>query len=80
MKTAIYIQDGITQLVLTPETNWETTALNEFQPDKPPPTVLRGDFYNCQGGFFRYGNPLSNNCLILVQSPSPIPPHGQETS
>ena len=34
MKTAIYIEDGIVQLVITPETKFEKNALSSFE-EKP---------------------------------------------
>lgn len=52
MKTAIYIEDGDVQLVITPENNWEKNALNSFG-DNVDVRVMRGSFYSCQGGWHR---------------------------
>lgn len=53
MKTAIYIEDGIVQLVITPETEFEKNALNTFR-DKPLEAKLfSGGFYDCRGGWIR---------------------------
>ena len=56
MKTAIYIEDGIVQLVITPETEFEKNALSNFQ-DKPlAATIFAGSFYDCRGGWIRQNN------------------------
>ena len=53
MKTAIYIEDGIVQLVITPETKFEKNSIKIFQ-DKPIEVELfSGSFYNCLGGWIR---------------------------
>ena len=51
MKTAIYIEDGIVQLVITPETDFEKDALSSFQEKKLEAEILSGCFYRCQGGY-----------------------------
>ena len=51
MKTAIYIEDGVVQLVITPETEFEKNALTTFR-DKPLDAKLyAGSFYDCRGGW-----------------------------
>jgi hypothetical protein len=53
MKTAIYIEDGIVQLVITPESDFEKNALTTFR-DKPLDAKLfAGTFYDCRGGWVR---------------------------
>lgn len=53
MKTAIYIEDGVVQLVLTPETDFEKDAMRTFY-DKPLEAKLfQGSFYDCRGGWVR---------------------------
>jgi hypothetical protein len=53
MKTAIYIEDGVVQLVLTPESDFEKSALRSFE-DKPMETkIFAGSFYDCRGGWVR---------------------------
>jgi hypothetical protein len=63
VKTAIYIQDGDVQLVITPENQWEKNALNSFG-DKVDATVMRGSFYACAGGWIRqtscYGDSIND--------------------
>jgi hypothetical protein len=56
MKTAIYIEDGVVQLVLTPENKFEQNALSSFK-GKPMKTSIKlGQFYDCQGGWTRHGS------------------------
>lgn len=53
MKTAIYIEDGVVQLVITPETGFEKNAISGFV-DKPlEVNVFAGSFYDCRGGWVR---------------------------
>ncbi len=52
MKTAIYILEGLTQVVLTPETTWEKTALEGLK-EKVCVEIKRGGFYHCHGGWDR---------------------------
>jgi hypothetical protein len=51
MKTALWMVDGVTQVVLSPETEWERTALRQIQSGKL--TVLSGSFFECRGGYWR---------------------------
>lgn len=56
MKTAIYIEDGIVQLVITPESDFEKNAIKMFE-DKPTKTkIFAGTFYDCRGGWVRQAN------------------------
>lgn len=53
MKTAIYIEDGVVQLVLTPENVFEEKAIRSFE-DKPMDAkIMSGSFYDCRGGWIR---------------------------
>lgn len=53
MKTAIYIEDGVVQLVLTPENSFEKDALASMR-EKPLETkIFHGAFYDCRGGWVR---------------------------
>jgi hypothetical protein len=80
MKTAIYIEDGVVQLVITPETDFEKNALSGFR-DKPLSAQLfAGSFYDCRGGWVRqssYYRPMgmvdnnSDQSLILRTATKP---------
>lgn len=53
MKTAIYIEDGTTQLVLTPETEYEKEIVRSFGKRLNTVKVFEGQFYDCRGGWVR---------------------------
>lgn len=53
MKTAIYIEDGVTQLVLTPETAYEEGIVKAFGDRLSAVHVHSGSFYDCRGGWVR---------------------------
>ena len=53
MKTAIYIEDGVVQLVLTPESDFEKNALTMFQDKRLDVKLFSGSFYDCRGGWAR---------------------------
>lgn len=53
MKTAIYIEDGVTQIVLTPESDWEKKAISQLEQQKFQAALFAGEFYDCRGGWVR---------------------------
>lgn len=53
MKTAIYIEDGTVQLVITPESDFEKAALRSFETRPLEAKVFAGTFYDCRGGWVR---------------------------
>ncbi len=53
MKTAIYIEDGTVQLVITPETKFEKNALTGFEEKPLEVKIFAGSFYDCRGGWVR---------------------------
>ena len=64
MKTAIYIEDGLTQLVLTPETDFEKGVIGKIDRGKQGVGLHKGSFYYWQGGWVREGS--DDNSLIIV--------------
>lgn len=56
MKTSIYIEDGYTQVVLTPENDFEKTALDHIRSASSFDVKL-GAFYSCRGGWVRHRSP-----------------------
>jgi len=64
MKTAIYIEDGREQIVLTPETDMEKTVLAKMGKPGRDLIIARGSFYRCQGGWTRQG--ASDDSVIIV--------------
>ena len=75
MKTAIYIEDGVVQLVLTPENDFEKNALSSFDGKETTTEIFIGGFYDCRGGWIRQnhyfqsrgmgGDNSRDNSLIL---------------
>lgn len=68
MKVAIYIVEGTTQLVLTPESKWEKNVTDQFAEGQENARIMRGTFYECAGskplgGWYREGG--SDQSLIL---------------
>ena len=53
MKTAIYVEDGVTQLVLTPETDFERGAMAIITDKSLTTEIFNGAFYDCRGGWTR---------------------------
>ena len=53
MKTAIYIEDGAVQLVITPESEFEKNAISMFSGKELSAKLFSGSFYDCRGGWVR---------------------------
>jgi hypothetical protein len=84
MRTAIYIENGTIQLVLTPESDWEKKALNSFAEKPVAAQIFQGAFYDCRGGWTRqtayyesYGGYSRNEdrslILRVAQETAPVP-------
>lgn len=54
MKIALYIEDGLEQIVLTPETPSERSILGKIHDGTREMTLARGSFYECRGGWTRW--------------------------
>lgn len=52
MKTAIYVENGIFQVVLTPESDLEKMALEKLR-DLDNVVSYQGTFAECRGGYIR---------------------------
>jgi len=76
VKTAIYIEDGTTQIVLTPETEYEKGIVKGFGDKLDKVQVFNGTFYDCRGGWvrqsafkershFSHGMPEDDSSLIM---------------
>ena len=65
MKTALYIEDGVTQIVLSPDTEEERDVLKRFEGSKVN-NVYWGSFGKCEGGWHRfYGG--DDSLIILLE-------------
>ena len=67
MKTAIYINEGNVQLVLTPESDWERNATKAIYDGKHDITVMQGEFYDCQGGWIRQSAYATEGRSLMIR-------------
>jgi len=54
MKIALYIEDGLEQIVLTPETPTEKSILGKLHDGTRELKIHHGSFYGCRGGWIRH--------------------------
>lgn len=54
MRIALYLEDGLEQVVLTPETDAESSILEKLHDGTRELSIYRGSFYDCRGGWKRY--------------------------
>lgn len=54
MKIALYIEDGLEQLVLTPESDHEKALLGKLGDPSRLLEIKRGSFYETTGGWTRH--------------------------
>lgn len=67
MKIALYIEDGLEQIVLTPATEHERGILGKLTYGTRELTIKQGGFYACQGGWTRHlGNGDEDRSTIIV--------------
>jgi hypothetical protein len=72
MKTAIYIEDGTVQLVITPESEFEKNALRSFENKPMEVKIFNGHFHECRGGWIRqYGD--KSSLILRISEPKPDP-------
>lgn len=69
MKIAIYIEDGVTQLILTPDTDWEKAVLAKIEVGNFK--IYRGEFYYCNGGWHRQGSGKDSLMLLMEKETNP---------
>lgn len=71
MKTAIYVADGITQLVITPETEFEKEVFAKVDDKLLSAKIMTGSFYESRAGFVRQ-SPGDDKSLIIKVNASPL--------
>ena len=54
MKIALYIEDGLEQIVLTPETETEKGILGKLHDGSRKLDIKKGSFFDCKGGWTRF--------------------------
>jgi hypothetical protein len=60
MKIALYIEDGLEQIVLTPTSDTEKAILDKIHDSTRDLSIKRGEFYGCRGGWVRQKKSYSN--------------------
>lgn len=65
MKVAIYIAEGVTQLVLTSENDWEKNVTKSVTQGSSQVDIRSGGFYECRGGFIRE-DPEEQSLILVV--------------
>ena len=68
MKTAIYVADGITQLVITPETEFEKEVFDKVNDKLLSAKIMTGSFYERQAGFVRQSPGNDKSIIIKVNN------------
>lgn len=58
MKIALYIEDGLEQIVLTPQSETEKAILGKLSDGSRELGIKRGSFFKVQGGWTRYAQPF----------------------
>ena len=66
MKAAIYIEQGVVQVALTPDNEWEKNALKMIK-NAGSVKTFKGDFYYCQGGWYRHGPQVEESLMFLIE-------------
>lgn len=55
MKIALYVEDGLEQIVLTPESDTEKAILGKLHDGSRHMELKKGSFFRCAGGWMRHG-------------------------
>lgn len=65
MKIALYIEDGLEQIVLTPDSDTEKDILAKLHSHTRAVQIKRGTFYGCRGGWTRHGESDDSTMIVL---------------
>jgi hypothetical protein len=77
MKTAIYIEDGRLQVVITPESEFDKKALSTLENRPLEAQIFSGSFYDCRGGWVRQSAYQANysggdrSLIVRIAEPPP---------
>lgn len=68
MKTAIYIEEGVQQVVLTPENKFEKDILKSLSEQDSEVVIRNGSFFHCRGGWVRHSEPhIEDQSLLIIK-------------
>lgn len=76
MKIALYIEEGIEQIVLTPESKVEESILGKMHDGTRVMQILRGSFYRCHGGWTRQDQDDKSTMIVLTPDDATHPSGG----
>jgi len=65
MKVAFFVEEGREQVILTPETASEKSIISRMHDGTRVISILKGEFYRCQGGWSRQGSSEDSTILVL---------------
>jgi hypothetical protein len=80
VRSAIYIADGVTQVVLTPETETDKSVLDQIEKAGGELSIKRGSFYECRGGYVRFAgagyiqSERDDSLMLVVRAPETAEP------
>jgi hypothetical protein len=77
MKIALYIENGLEQIVLTPESDTEKGIVGKLHDGSRELSIKAGSFYECQGGWVRQ-SPDDKSTIIVLRAPSNQGPQDQQ--
>lgn len=80
MKIALYIEDGLEQIVLTPQGKIEKDILAKLHDGSRELQIYRGSFYACQGGWTRNRLDGDESSIIVLRVPQGSAGGDQPTS
>lgn len=89
MKIALYIEDGLEQLVLTPDSETEKAILDKIHDGTRTLAIHRGAFYGCRGGWTRWKQSMAygaytssedESTMIVLRPTQPETPAAQGQS
>lgn len=67
MKLAVYMEDHMIQLVLTPEDNWEQNILQNISAGPKDVSIHRAQFYKTHSGFSVYNKTGTESMILRIE-------------
>lgn len=67
MRLAVYIEDRMIQLVLTPEDDWEKNILENIIDTPKQVSIHRAEFYKTTGGFSVYDSAGIESAMLRIE-------------
>lgn len=85
MRIALYIEDGLEQIVLTPETRTEKGIVEKLTDGSRELSIKKGSFFECRGGWVRFNRHIDregddDSTMIVLRQKSPTKTQTTESS